>query len=169
MTKQPERCYGKLDSPVGALLLVGEGGVLREVRFDTHPLGLEPDPGWREGGALISRVASQLESYFTGRLERFDLPLEPQGTPFQRRVWRALGDIPFGTTLSYGELAARVGNPKASRAVGAANGRNPIPLVIPCHRVIGRGGQLTGFGGGIDRKRLLLKLEGSAPALFFSE
>jgi methylated-DNA-[protein]-cysteine S-methyltransferase len=107
----------------------------------------------------LDEVVSQLEEYFEGKRRAFDLPLAPQGTPFQQRVWRALLDIPYGETISYGELASRIGNKAASRAVGLANGSNPLPIVIPCHRVIGSNGKLTGYGGGLPIKQQLLALE----------
>ena len=108
----------------------------------------------------------QLQAYFAGELENFDLPLGPQGTPFQQKVWNELCRIPYGQTISYGELAKRIGNPNASRAVGLANGSNPIPILIPCHRVIGSSGKLVGYGGGLELKRRLLELEGCAVTLF---
>jgi methylated-DNA-[protein]-cysteine S-methyltransferase len=110
---------------------------------------------------VLAAARAQLDAYFAGEITSFDLPLSPRGTPFQQRVWAALRDIPFGETTSYGELARRIGDPKAVRAVGAANGRNPLPLVVPCHRVIGADGSLVGFGGGMDRKRWLLQHEGA--------
>ena len=109
---------------------------------------------------MLLRTTRQLDAYFAGQLKSFDVPLKPAGTSFQLRVWSALRDIPFGETRSYGQLASAIGDPSAMRAVGAANGRNPIALVVPCHRVIGAGGSLTGFGGGIERKKFLLHLEG---------
>jgi methylated-DNA-[protein]-cysteine S-methyltransferase len=118
-----------------------------------------PGPGWKRDRGALREPAEQLEAYLAGELRDFDLPLAPQGTPFQREVWSALRKIPYGSTISYGELAAAVGRPHAARAVGAANGRNPIAVVIPCHRVIGASGGLTGYGGGLGRKRLLLDLE----------
>ena len=121
-------------------------------------------------GRPFAQVAEQLAAYFAGDLTEFDVPLALNGTPFQRRVWAALQDIPYGETVSYGELAREIGSPAASRAVGLANGRNPISVIVPCHRVVGSNGDLTGYGGGIDRKRYLLGFErkvrqGSAPAL----
>lgn len=110
---------------------------------------------------LLNRVAAQLREYFAGTRTTFDLPLEPSGTDFQLSVWELLRKIPYGVTTSYGELARRLGDPKASRAVGAANGANPIPIIVPCHRVVGSKGELTGFGGGLDRKRWLLEHEGA--------
>jgi methylated-DNA-[protein]-cysteine S-methyltransferase len=118
-----------------------------------------PDPGWREDAAPLTETVRQLQAYFAGDLETFNLSLAPEGTPFQIEVWQRLRDIPYGQTISYGELARRIGNPKASRAVGLANGSNPIPIVIPCHRVIGSNGKLTGYGGGLPIKEKLLALE----------
>jgi len=143
------------DSPVGPLVLTSDGTALTGVLFDA-----ELDPTWStEPCAVLDRAAAQLDEYFAGERTEFDLPLEPAGTPFQRSTWLALREIPYAETINYGQLALRVGNPKASRAVGLANGRNPISIVVPCHRVIGADGSLTGYGGGLDRKRLLLDLE----------
>jgi methylated-DNA-[protein]-cysteine S-methyltransferase len=146
--------YDTIDSPLGELLLAGDGHALSAVHMDGSP-----DPGWRRDPGALREPAEQLRAYFAGELREFDLPLAPQGTPFQREVWDALREIPYGGTISYAELAAAVGRPDAARAVGAANGRNPIAIVIPCHRVIGASGALTGYGGGLRRKRLLLDLE----------
>ena len=131
----------------------------REIRFDAAP-----DPGWVRDP--LPDATDQLRAYFAGSLARFELRLAPRGTPFQRGVWDALTEIPYGTTTSYGALAARIGRPGASRAVGAANGRNPLPVVIPCHRVIGADGTLTGYGGGLERKQALLGLERAQRPLF---
>lgn len=142
-------------SPVGRLVLTSDGTSLTRVRF-----GAEPDPAWTsEPCEVLERAVTQLREYFAGDRTAFDLPLDPAGTPFQRATWLALREIPYAETISYGQLAARVGNPHASRAVGLANGRNPISIVVPCHRVIGANGSLTGYGGGVDRKRTLLDLE----------
>jgi methylated-DNA-[protein]-cysteine S-methyltransferase len=147
-----------MESPVGALLLVaGEPG-LTHILFASSGR-TKPDPAWHEDGAPLRETMAQLRAYFAGELERFDLPLAPEGTAFQQSVWTKLGEIPYGETISYGELARRVGNPKASRAVGLANGQNPIPIIIPCHRVIGSNGKLTGYGGGLPIKEKLLALE----------
>jgi methylated-DNA-[protein]-cysteine S-methyltransferase len=146
--------YDTIDSPLGELLLTGDGQALTALHMD----GL-PAPGWRRDPERFREVAEQLRAYFMGELREFDVRLAPHGTPFQQRVWAALRDIPYGATVSYAELAAAVGRPGAARAVGAANGRNPIAVVIPCHRVIGASGTLTGYGGGLPRKRLLLDLE----------
>jgi methylated-DNA-[protein]-cysteine S-methyltransferase len=148
-----------IDSPVGGLLIWSTGESLRQIDFMAagHPATL-PAPG-RENGAFLDDVIRQLNAYFAGELQSFDLPLAPRGTPFQLGVWKRLCEIPYGETITYGELAARIGNPKASRAVGLANGSNPIPIIIPCHRVIGSSGKLVGYGGGLPRKEKLLSLE----------
>jgi methylated-DNA-[protein]-cysteine S-methyltransferase len=151
--------FTQLESPLGPLLLVADEAGLRRIDFVNGRHPAKPDPAWKEDPASLQETARQLNAYFAGKLENFDLPLAPQGTPFQQEVWRKLCDIPFGETISYGELARRIGNPKASRAVGLANGSNPIPIVIPCHRVIGSNGKLTGYGGGLPIKEKLLALE----------
>lgn len=153
--------YCTFDSPVGQLLLAGEDG-LEIISFPKGKTRVIPEPDWISTTQPFSDAISQLTAYFAGRLTEFSLALSPKGTDFQQRVWQELTRIPYGQTISYGELAARIGNPKASRAVGMANGKNPIPIVIPCHRVIGKNGSLTGFGGGIDIKRQLLELEQQA-------
>ncbi len=156
--------YRHIDSPVGPLLVAaGDEGVrLIEFHAPRHPLA--PGPDWREGDHdLLQRLQQQLAEYFGGGRRGFHLPLAPHGTDFQRQVWRELANIPYGSTISYAELATRVGRPSATRAVGAANGRNPIPIVLPCHRVIGADGSLTGFGGGLPTKQFLLRLEGALP------
>lgn len=159
--------FRMVDSPVGALTLAGVGSTLMHLRMtdQTH----EPDrSGWGPADAgAFADVAEQLEAYFDGSLTEFDVDLRLEGTDFQRRVWAALRTIPYGETRSYGEVAAQIGAPGASRAVGLANGRNPISIIVPCHRVVGSTGGLTGYGGGIDRKRTLLALERDpVPALF---
>jgi len=142
-------------SPVGPLLLTSDGTALTRLLFAT-----EPDPSWStETCPVLERAMTQLAEYFRGERTDFDLPLDPAGTAFQLTVWLALRDIPYAQTVNYGQLATRVGNPRASRAVGLANGRNPISIMVPCHRVIGADGSLTGYGGGLDRKRTLLDLE----------
>lgn len=158
--------YTGYDSPVGPLLLVGDASGLHALRFPIHGEAAAPDPAWREDREPFDEARRQLDAYFDRSLERFELTLAPQGTPFQQRVWGELRRIPFGTTISYGQLARRVGDPNASRAVGAANGKNPIPIIVPCHRVIGADGSLTGFGGGIDIKHQLLDHEQQAASLF---
>ncbi|HET9106578.1 MAG TPA: methylated-DNA--[protein]-cysteine S-methyltransferase [Steroidobacteraceae bacterium] len=154
--------WHEIDSPVGRLLLAGDGDSLIQVGFQSGPRPLQPPDGWRADAAPFRAAIAQLGEYFAGRRQAFDLPLAPRGTDFQRRVWNALRDIPYGRTISYGELARRIGNPGASRAVGLANGANPLPVLVPCHRVIGADGSLTGFGGGLPIKRRLLALEGRA-------
>jgi methylated-DNA-[protein]-cysteine S-methyltransferase len=155
-------CWSEVASPIGTLLLVGEGGGLSGVYMERHRHGPEPEVrSSQRDDAALSAAREQLEAYFAGQLTIFDLPLAPQGTEFQQRVWTTLRDIPYGETISYAELARRIGKPQAVRAVGAANGRNPISIIVPCHRVIGSDGSLTGFGGGIERKRWLLAHEAS--------
>ena len=152
--------YTYLDTPIGTLLIAGDGEAVRRIDFPQNGKASILEQGWMESArGPVGLAVKQLREYFSGRRAGFELPLAPQGTEFQRAVWRNLLDIPYGETISYGELAKRVGNPKASRAVGAANGRNPIPIVIPCHRVIGANGKLTGFGGGLPTKEALLALE----------
>ena len=151
--------YTQIESPVGPLLLAADEAGLREILFVRGRRPVRPDPAWKEDKTPLKETTRQLRSYFAGELEEFDLPLAPQGTPFQLEVWKRLCEIPYGETISYGELARRIGNPNASRAVGLANGSNPIPIVIPCHRVIGSNGKLTGYGGGLPVKEKLLALE----------
>ena len=156
--------YRHVDSPVGPLLIAGNDAGLQLIEFHAprHPMPRGGD--WREGDhAVLQQAQTQLVEYFSGRRRSFELPLAPQGTDFQRQVWWELANIPFGGTISYAELAMRVGRPTATRAVGAANGRNPIPIVLPCHRVIGADGSLTGFSGGLPTKQFLLQLEGALP------
>lgn len=152
-----------LDSPIGELLLTGTGDALYGVYFQSGPHPTVPKKEWVESEKPFRETVRQLKAYFAGTLREFDLPLEPEGTKFQVEVWRALLTIPYGQTWSYSQLAARVGRPNAFRAVGAANGQNPIPVIIPCHRVIGADGSLTGFGGGLPIKQKLLALEGALP------
>ncbi|MGA8151519.1 MAG: methylated-DNA--[protein]-cysteine S-methyltransferase [Terriglobales bacterium] len=151
--------YAQIESPVGPLLLAADDAGLRQILFVKGRTPARPDPSWIENSAPFKATVSQLRSYFAGELEEFDLPLAPEGTAFQLKVWKRLCDIPYGETISYGELARRLENPNASRAVGLANGSNPIPIVIPCHRVIGSNGKLTGYGGGLPIKEKLLALE----------
>jgi len=151
--------YTQIESPVGPLLLVADDVGLREILFVNGRHHARPDPGWKEQATPFKETIRQLHAYFAGELEDFALPLAPQGTAFQLTVWKRLCDIPYGETISYGQLARRIGNPNASRAVGLANGANPIPIVIPCHRVIGSNGKLTGYGGGLPIKEKLLALE----------
>lgn len=157
--------WHEIDSPVGPLLLAGTAQALTGVHFQAGPCPQRPPKEWRHEAAPFVGVQTQLMEYFCGARRTFELPLAPEGTPFQLRVWRALCMIPYGETLSYGELARRLGLPNGARAVGLANGANPLPIVVPCHRVIGSDGTLTGFGGGLDIKRSLLALEGAACAV----
>ena len=153
-------CYSIVDSPVGKLLLAGSPAGLGEIRFlEGRPRDRGADPAWVRSDQAMRQAAGQLAEYFAGMRRRFDLRIAPRGTPFQLRVWHALAGIPYGDTESYGALARRIGSKGAARAVGAANGQNPIPIVLPCHRVIGADGSLTGYGGGLDIKRVLLALE----------
>ncbi len=149
-----------LPTPIGELLLVSDGEALTALQFDDARRG-RPTPG-AAPDAVLQRASAQLGEYFAGGRTSFDLPLRAAGTPFEQRVWEQLRVIPYGETTSYGELARRVGEPGAARAVGRANGRNPIPVIVPCHRVIGADGSLTGFGGGLECKRALLDLEAGA-------
>ena len=147
--------FTTMPSPVGRLTLIGSGDHLVGLRFE----GERPPTGSVRDDRRLRDAVAQLDEYFAGRRTRFDLPLAPPGTPFQKAVWRALTRIPYGETASYGDIARAIGKPAASRAIGSANHRNPIAIVIPCHRVIGADGSMTGYGGGLDRKRLLLSLE----------
>jgi methylated-DNA-[protein]-cysteine S-methyltransferase len=151
--------YTHLVTPVGNLLLAGDESGLREISFAKGKYPAKPDSTWIDGQKALCEPIRQLRAYFAGELEAFDLPLSPKGTPFQQQVWKELLKIPYGETISYGEVAKRIGNPNASRAVGLANGSNPIPIIIPCHRVIGSNGKLTGYGGGLPIKEKLLALE----------
>jgi methylated-DNA-[protein]-cysteine S-methyltransferase len=156
--------YDVIATPIGRLIVASDGVAISGVWMaNADPA----DERWQERrgtDALLSEAGAELTAYFEGRLREFTVPLAPNGTEFQRRVWSALTEIPYGTTISYAELARRVNNTAAVRAVGAANGRNPIPIIVPCHRVIGSDGSLTGFGGGLDRKRWLLQHENSLHA-----
>lgn len=161
--------FTHMDSPIGPLLLVaGESG-LREIVFTVNGKAAEPEPHCHEDRSAFHETICQLVAYFKGELETFDLRLAPAGTAFQKNVWRELCKIPYGETISYGQLACRIGNPKASRAVGLANGSNPIPIIIPCHRVIGSNGKLTGYGGGLHIKEKLLALEKKQIRLAFAD
>jgi methylated-DNA-[protein]-cysteine S-methyltransferase len=151
--------YRFLESPIGRLLLAGDGSGVRFLLFSTGKRPVVADPGWEPDAGLLNEPTRQLTAYFKGALREFDIPLAPEGTPFQLRVWDALQDIPYGETISYGELARQLGNTKAVRAVGLANGANPISIIIPCHRVIGSNGPLVGYGGGLPTKQALLALE----------
>lgn len=151
-----------IDSPVGRLLIAASDEGLHAIEFPQGRHRLKRDAHWQESPhPLLSEAARQLGEYFAGQRRVFDLPLAPQGTDFQQRVWQALRAIPYGQTRSYAQLATAIGQPKAMRAVGAANGRNPLSIVVPCHRVIGADGSLVGFGGGLPVKTFLLRLEGA--------
>ena len=150
-------CY--LETPIGDLLLAGDEEALYLVGFPEGSMRREPEPGWIYSEKPFGDAREQLSAYFAGERKSFDLNLKPGGTEFQMQVLEELQKIPYGTTTSYGDIAKRIGRPKAVRAVGAANGRNPIPIIIPCHRVIGSSGDMTGFGGGIPTKEALLRLE----------
>jgi methylated-DNA-[protein]-cysteine S-methyltransferase len=161
--------YTTIETPIGDLVLAGTREALRRIVFAGDAAALQPEEeGWTESRAPFREAIRQLRAYFAGGLRAFDLPLDPEGTAFQRSVWEAMRRIPYGATASYVEIARRIGKPAAPRAVGAASGRNPLPIVIPCHRVIGTNGQLTGYGGGLAIKRALLSLEGAIPAASLS-
>jgi methylated-DNA-[protein]-cysteine S-methyltransferase len=150
--------YRTIDSPIGLLTLAGHGSALTNLRMVDQTY--EPShAGWSADPGAFGQAVDQLGAYFAGELTDFDIELDLRGTEFQRRVWQALLTIPYGETRSYGEIAEQIGAPGAARAVGLANGHNPIAIVVPCHRVIGASGSLTGYGGGLDRKRTLLALE----------
>jgi methylated-DNA-[protein]-cysteine S-methyltransferase len=151
--------YTNIDSPVGPLLIGMDEAGLRFVDFQTGPRPLEPRPTWRRVNALPCDAVEQLRAYFAGELRQFDLLLAPEGTTFQLEVWAVVEEIPYGQTLSYATLAHRIGRPGAARAVGAANAQNPLPIIVPCHRVIGSSGALTGYAGGLRIKQALLALE----------
>ena len=153
--------YQYLDSPIGKLLVAGRDHALAEIRLPEGRKPAAPDHDWKESRYGLAPILKQLREYFAGKRVRFDIDLVPQGTPFQRSVWHQLQRIPFGQTISYGDLATRIKKPNACRAVGAANGRNPVPIVVPCHRVIGSNGNLVGYGGGMPAKLWLLRHEGA--------
>jgi methylated-DNA-[protein]-cysteine S-methyltransferase len=159
-TPGPTDRWHVVESPIGDLLLTGDGRALTGLRMVAAGRGAaEAPPGHRHDPAAFADAEEQLHEYFGGTLTTFDLRLAPSGTAFQLDVWHALTEVPYGETASYGEIARRVDRPDAPRAVGAANGQNPIAVIVPCHRIIGSTGSLTGFGGGLERKRLLLDLE----------
>lgn len=159
-----------MKSPHGTILLARNEAGLTHINFQEGKVKVQPKTDWRREDSPLLEAIGQLRAYFDGQLKAFDLPLAPVGTSFQLRVWRALRDIPCGETISYGALASLIGRPSASRAVGAANGQNPLPIVVPCHRVIGANGKLTGYAGGLEIKRALLEheqlLSGIVPAQF---
>ena len=152
--------HNTMESPVGDLLLVGDERRLRGLYMQAGRRPATVGPAWKRADEPFAAAREQLGEYFAGERTEFDLPLAPDGTPFQAQVWEALTRIPYGRTASYGEIARGIGHPSASRAVGMANGRNPISILVPCHRVIGTDGKLTGYAGGVERKRFLLELEG---------
>lgn len=156
--------YLRFDTPLGPMVAIAADGALAAVDFTDARYARAIGQDWREDprSPILTACARELGDYFAGRRRAFDLALAPGGTPFQRRVWNEISRIPYGETVSYGELAARAGAPGAARAAGAATGRNPLAIVVPCHRVIGTRGALTGYAGGIDRKTRLLALEGAA-------
>jgi len=159
--------FTRFPSPVGELILTASETALKAVFFPVRRNRSAPEAGWVEddgrgpAGALLAAVRRQLSEYFEGTAATFELALDGTCSTFERRVWDLLRTIPYGATTSYGALARRLGDPRATRAVGAANGKNPIPIIVPCHRVLGARGELTGFGGGLDRKRWLLEHEGA--------
>ena len=156
--------YRVVDSPIGPLTLAGDGSTLTNLRMVEQTY--EPDRAdWLLDDRAFPDAVEQLDAYFAGELQEFDLPLQLSGTEFQRRVWNALRTIPYGETRTYGEIAEQIGSPTAFRAVGLANGHNPIAVIVPCHRVIGANGSLTGFGGGLERKSALLELERTTSSL----
>ena len=157
--------YTSFESPVGRLVALGDGRALHGLYMQDGRTAIAIRPEWEGADDPFAELRGQLSEYFDGRRQMFDIQLETAGSPFQQRVWRALQDIPYGETVSYGELARRVGVPSAARAVGVANHHNPVSIVIPCHRVIGADGSLTGYGGGLGRKRLLLDLEAGVRSL----
>ncbi|MCA1839368.1 MAG: methylated-DNA--[protein]-cysteine S-methyltransferase [Actinobacteria bacterium] len=154
-----------MPSPVGRLLLVGDGEVLSMLHMQDPAEPVAIEDGWTKDESSFIQARSQLSAYFEGELTRFDLELRPEGTVFQKKVWDALLSIPFGRTASYLDIAVAAGSPRACRAVGAANSRNPIAIVVPCHRVIGKSGKLVGYSGGLDRKEKLLSFEAGVLAL----
>ncbi len=151
--------YAEMKSPLGKLTLESDGESLTRIRLPEEEWRPDPEVTRMRKPELFTEAAAQLGAYFRGERTEFSLPLNPQGTPFQKKVWDLLCEIPAGETITYGELATRAGNSKAFRAVGAANGRNPLPIIIPCHRVIGAGGKLTGYAGGLEAKKKLLEIE----------
>ena len=150
-------------SPIGQLLLAGDSEGLQKIQFECS---IQVDESWQKNPENFKAVIQQLEEYFNQERQTFDLKLNPQGTGFQKQVWKRLEKIPFGETKYYGQIAEEIGNPKASRAIGMANNKNPIPIIIPCHRVIGKNGTLTGFASGLDIKQQLLNIETSQLSIF---
>lgn len=165
MYRLPDKLiYAYVDCPIGALLVAGDADHVRLISFPTGSRTQQPKADWRRDDNYFRQAQLQLNAYFAGELKMFSFPIRFDGTPFQQSVWKSLCEIPYGETSSYREIATKIGRPKASRAVGAANGANPLPIVVPCHRVIGSNASLTGFGGGIETKRYLLNLEGAQDA-----
>jgi methylated-DNA-[protein]-cysteine S-methyltransferase len=162
LTTTTDLLYTKLDSPIGELLMVGDGHSLHGLYMQEGRTGIKVRACWQEAEQPFIAASTQLAEYFEGRRSSFDVPLAMIGSAFERRVWSALQEIPYGESTSYGELARRIDEPGAARAVGVANARNPIAVIVPCHRVIGADGSLTGYGGGLVRKRFLLDLEAGA-------
>jgi methylated-DNA-[protein]-cysteine S-methyltransferase len=158
--------YTVMETGIGPLLLAGDGSGLHRVYFMNGRRPKSPERNWTEDKKPFKDVLAQLKAYFAGKLRDFDLPLVLKGTDFQLLVWRRLQQIPYGETTSYGAIARELGSPEAARAVGLANGSNPIPIIVPCHRVIGSNGDLTGFGGGLPIKKKLLELESKQKRLF---
>jgi methylated-DNA-[protein]-cysteine S-methyltransferase len=156
--------YKQIKTPVGRLTLVANDLSLVAIHWEDEDRTDSDEATPADCHPILAEAERQLSDYFAGRRTTFDLPLDPAGTPFQKKVWQALTRIPFGRTVSYGDIAASIGSPTACRAVGAANGRNPIPIVVPCHRVIGASGKLTGFAGGLENKSILLTLERALPS-----
>ena len=154
-------CYTLFDSPLGEICLQGDGHFVTGLYMPQHKHWRGAESGWKQSHELFVSVRNQLAEYFAGERQTFDVPLKLAGTPFQQRVWQELTRIPFGETITYAELARRIGKPTAVRAVGHANGRNPVSIIVPCHRVIGASGKLTGYGGGVAKKEILLVLERS--------
>jgi len=151
--------YTIMNSPLGRLLVARDAEGLTCINFQDGTEAVSPQDGWIEQPSALTDASAQLEAYFRGELRQFDIPLAPQGTTFQRQVWQAMRDILYGQTVTYTELARRVGRPQAARAVGGASSRNPLPVVVPCHRVVGSDGSLTGYAGGLHLKQALLELE----------
>ncbi len=158
--------YDRFDSPIGELTVAGDASGIAHILFAQNRHDAKGRAQWRHRPETVREARMQLLQFLHGERTAFDLPLAPHGTPFQLRVWNALAAIPFGQTWSYLQLATQLGQPTATRAVGAANGRNPLPIVLPCHRVIGHNGALTGFGGGLETKAALLRLEQGDGVLF---
>ncbi len=151
--------FTHVETPIGPLLAAADGPALVRVEFARDGRPADPDPSWERDDRALAAVVEEIRAYFDGRLRAFTVALSPEGTTFQRAVWSALTEIPYGETRTYSDIARVIGRPAAVRAVGAANGANPLPVVVPCHRVIGSSGSLTGFGGGLEVKRFLLDLE----------